>query len=61
MKSVLIAAPAVLTAGRAHLPQRLGLTGRICRSAGDRLAGGPPTFLASLPVRLPDQAARLAV
>jgi hypothetical protein len=41
MQTLPIDAPAVLTAGRAHLPQRLGLTGR---GGGDHLAGFPPTF-----------------
>ena len=39
---LLIAALAVLTAGRAHLRERLGLTGQ---GGGDHLAGVPPTFL----------------
>jgi hypothetical protein len=41
MQSLPIAAPAVLTAGRARLLERLG---RSVRGGGDYLAGFPPTF-----------------
>ncbi len=44
MQTLLIAAPAVLTAVRAHLPERLGLTGRV---GGDLPAAVPPTFPSS--------------